>query len=72
MASNGVLARLRFTGETTRLHGLTVRHGGVYRVLMVGGCGHFRVRVYDVESPKRFADCEYCNLAAFLEDWGVC
>ena len=72
MASERVLARLRFVGRTTRLSGLTVRHGGVYRVLMLGGCGQFRVRIYDVESPRYFADCPYSNLAAFMRNWEVC
>lgn len=71
MASDSVLARLRFVGTRTQLRGLTVRPGHVYRVLMVGGCGQFTVRIYDPGSPRYFADCPYSNLAAFMANWEV-
>lgn len=71
MASNGVLARLRFVGTEKRLRGLTARPGHVYRVIMLGGCGSFKVRVYDPGCPRYFADCHYSNLAEFVSEWEV-
>ena len=71
MARGTSTALLRFTGETTRLNGLTVRQGRVYRVFLVSGCGAFQVRIYEPESPSRYAVCPYDNLAAFMENWGL-
>ena len=71
MARGTVIALLRFTGATTRLSGLTVRQGRVYRVFLVSGCGSFQVRIYEPESPAKYAVCPYSNLASFMENWEV-
>lgn len=66
MASSSLL---RFKGESAVLGRFRVAHGRVYRVVMLRGCGSFTVRVYDVESPQRFADCDYGDLAEFVSEW---
>ena len=62
--------RMLYRGESGVIGRLRLSHGLPYRVLALNACGSVRVRVYDSGDVRRFADLEYPNLRAFVNDWG--
>lgn len=61
---------MRYRGKSGVMGRLRLSEGLSYRVLALSACGTIRVRVYDSGDVRRFADCEYPNLRAFVMEWG--